>query len=165
MLHVGGIVGFLPLFTSHLQGWTWSRRLPWTNECNKFREVGSQETYNSPPQPVIVLDNSPHHCLQVDRSLSTCIVKAGMIWLCRKGIVSDETMSKNDLPVNSSTEAQIDINKIDRILANHGHAVRLPPYVWSKPIELTWASIKVGMYLQKLLHVTKDLVWLVTKDD
>jgi len=42
--------------------------------------------------------------------------------------VSDGTMSKNDL-VNSSTEAQIDINMIDHVLANHGHAVRLPPYV------------------------------------
>jgi len=46
-----------------------------------------------------------------------------MMWLCRKGTVSDETISKNDLPVNSSTEAQRDINKIDPILANHGHAV------------------------------------------
>jgi len=55
--------------------------------------------------------------------------KTRMIWFGRKGIVSDETMSKNDLPVNFSTEAQRDINKIDRILANHGHAVRLPPYV------------------------------------
>jgi len=43
--------------------------------------------------------------------------------------VSDETMNKNDLPVNFSTEAQRDTNKIDRILANNCHAVRLPPYV------------------------------------
>jgi len=138
VLHVGGIGGFLPPCTSHLQGWTWSRRLPWTNECNKFWEVGSQETSNFPPQPVIVLDSSASHCLQLDRLLSTCIVKTGMIWLCRKGIVSDETMSKNDLPVNSSTKVQRDINRIDRILANHGHAVWLPPYVWPKPIELSW---------------------------
>jgi len=74
-------------------------------------------------QPVIVLDNSPCHCLQVDRPLSTCIVQTGMMWLCKKGIVSDETMSKNYIPVNSSTKAHRDINKIDSILANHGHAV------------------------------------------
>jgi len=47
---------------------------------------------------------------------------------------SDETVSKNDLPVNSSTEAQRDINRIDHILANHGHAVWLLPNVWPKPI-------------------------------
>jgi hypothetical protein len=55
-------------------------------------------------------------------------LKTGMIWLGGKGIMSDETLSKNDLPVNYSTEAQRDINKIDCILANHGHAVRLPIY-------------------------------------
>ena len=43
--------------------------------------------------------------------------------------MSDETMSKNNLPVNSSSEAQRDINTIDHILSNHGHAVLLPSYV------------------------------------
>ena len=96
--------------------------------ATNFEKWGAKKiTPNFPPQPVI--DNSPYHCLHVDRRLSTCTVKWGMIWLCRKGIVSDETMSKNDLPVNSSTEAQRDINKIDCILANHGHVVQLPPYV------------------------------------
>ena len=46
-------------------------------------------------------------------------------------VVSHETMSKNDLTVKSSTEAQRDINRYNCILANHGHAVRLPPYLWS----------------------------------
>jgi len=61
---------------------------------------------NFPSELDIVLDNFPCHCLQFDRPLSTCIVKSCMIWLGRKGIVSDETLSKNGLPVNSSTEAQ-----------------------------------------------------------
>ena len=95
-----------------------------------FEKWGAKKvTSNFLPEPVIVLDNSPYFCLQVDRPLSTCIVKTGMIWLCRKGIVSDKTMSKNDLPFNFSTEAQSDINKIDHILANHCHAVRLPTYM------------------------------------
>ena len=69
-----------------------------------FEKWGAKKlTPNFPSQAVIFLDNSPYHCLQVDRPLSTCIVKTDMIWLCRKGIVSDETMSKNDFPVNSST--------------------------------------------------------------
>jgi len=88
------------------------------------RSGGSKKlTSNFLSQPVIVLDNSPSHCLQVGRPLSTCIVQTGMMWLCKKGIVSDETMSKNYIPVNSSTKAHRDINKIDSILANHGHAV------------------------------------------
>jgi len=63
--------------------------------ATNFEKCGAKKiTSNFPPQQVI--DNSPYHCLQVDRPLSTCILKTGMIWLCRKGIVSDETMSKND---------------------------------------------------------------------
>jgi len=73
-------------------------------------------TSNFPPQPVIVLVNSTYHCLQVDRPLSTCIVKTDMIWLSRKSIVSDETISKNDLPVNSSTEAQTAGMHLQRLL-------------------------------------------------
>ena len=45
-----------------------------------FEKWGAKKlTSNFPPQPVIVLDNSSYHCLQVDRPLSTCIVKAGML--------------------------------------------------------------------------------------
>jgi hypothetical protein len=72
-----------------------------------FEKWGAKKlTSNFPPQSVNVLDNSPYHCLLVDRPLSTCTVKSDMIWLCRKGIVSDETMSKHELPVNCSTGAQ-----------------------------------------------------------
>ena len=99
------------------------------NEKNLVKWGAKKQTSKFPSQLVIVLDNFPCHCLQFDRPLSTYIVKTGMIWLGRKGIVSDENLSKNDLPVNSSTEAQRDINKIDRILTNHGHTVRLPSYV------------------------------------
>ena len=97
--------------------------------AKNFVKWGAKErTSNFSSQLVIVLDNFPCHCLQVDRPLSTCIVKTGMIWISRKGIVSDEILSKNDVPVNSSTEAQRGINKIDCIPTNQGHAVHLPPY-------------------------------------
>jgi len=97
--------------------------------ATNFEKWGAKKLIsNFPPLPATVLDNSPYFCLQVDRPLSTCTVNTGMTWQCRKGIVS-ETMHKNDLTVNSSTEAQRDTNTIDRILDNHGHAVRLPPYM------------------------------------
>jgi len=64
------------------------------NAINFERWGAKKLSSNFPPQPVIVLDNSPCYCLQVDRPLSTWKVKAGLIWHSRKGIVSDETMSK-----------------------------------------------------------------------
>ena len=53
------------------------------NATNFEKWRAKKLTSNSPSQPVIVLDNSPHHSLQVHRPLSTCIVKIGMIWLGR----------------------------------------------------------------------------------
>jgi hypothetical protein len=98
--------------------------------ATNFRKWGAKKlTSNFPHKPIIFLDNSPYNCVQVDRPLSACIVKTGMIWLCWKGMVSDDTLSENDLPVNSSAEAPRYINQIDCILADNGHAVRLPPYV------------------------------------
>jgi len=94
-----------------------------------FEKWGSKKLTSNIPSHPVILDNFSYYCLEVDRPLSTCIVKSGMIQLCGKGIVYDETLSKSDLPINSSTEAQRDINKSDHILANHGHAVRLPPYM------------------------------------
>jgi len=64
------------------------------NATNFERWGAKKLSSNFPPQPVIVLDNSSYQCIQVKRPLSTCIVKTGLIWLSRKGIVSDETMSK-----------------------------------------------------------------------
>ena len=65
--------------------------------ATNFEKWGAKKlTSDFPSQPVIVLDNSLHHCLHVDRPLSTCILKIGLIWLGKKGIVSDETLSKNN---------------------------------------------------------------------
>ena len=125
-------VAYLRLITksSHTVGTVWEGDYHGQMIATYFEYRGAKKlTSNLPPQPVIVLDNSPYHCLQIDRPLSTCIVKRGMIWLSRKGIVSDETMSKYDFPVTSSTEGQRDINEIDCTLANNGHEVRLPPYL------------------------------------
>ena len=66
------------------------------NATNFEKWRAKKLTSDFPSQPVIVLDNSLHHCLHIDRPLSTCIVKTGMIWFRKKGIVSDETLSKND---------------------------------------------------------------------
>jgi len=54
-----------------------------TNATNFKKREAKKLTSNFPPQPVIVLDNSPYHCLQLDRPLSTCVVNTGMIRLCR----------------------------------------------------------------------------------
>jgi len=85
MLHAGGIGGFLPSCTSHLQGWVEAGDYRGQINATNFEKRGAKKLIsNFPPQPVIVLDNSPYYCLLVDRPLSTCTVKTGMIWFCRR---------------------------------------------------------------------------------
>ena len=91
MLHVGELVNFF--LCAHLIYKTGLEAGDYHGQMNSidFEKWGSKKlTSNFPLQPVI-LDNSAYRCLQVDRPLSACIVKTGMIWLCRNGIVSDET--------------------------------------------------------------------------
>ena len=48
--------------------------------ATNFEKWGTKKiTSNFPPQPVIVLDNFPSHCLQIDRLLSACLVKTHMM--------------------------------------------------------------------------------------
>jgi len=80
--------------------------------------------------------------------------------------VSDETLSKNDLPVNSSTETQdistrlitywlIMVTQFDCLYARDLN-------LWSshepKLKRLAHENITAGMHLQKLLRVTNELV-------
>ena len=86
MLHVGELVDFF--LHAHLI-YKAQSKAGQMNAKNFVKWGAKERTSNFPSQLVIVLDNFPCHCLQVDRPLSTCIVKTGMIWLGRKDIVSD----------------------------------------------------------------------------
>ena len=130
--------------------------------ATNFKKLGVKKlTSNFPFQPVIVLDNSPYHCLQVDRPLSTCTVKTGMIWLCRKGIVSDETISKITYqlilphkPKEISTKL-ITYWLIMLMQFNCCHTCDLNIQTSHKPKlkRLAHKNITTGMHLQKLLQV------------
>jgi hypothetical protein len=53
---------------------------------------------NLPAQSVIVLDNAPYRCLQIDKPPSSYAIRADMIaCLRKKGVNWSETMRKNEL--------------------------------------------------------------------
>ena len=95
-----------------------------------------------------------------------------MIWLCRKGIVSDETMSKYDLPVLPQKPKELSTKLIAYWLiivmqfgCLHMYDLNLQGSHESKLKRLTHENFTASMHLLQLLQVTNDLVWLVTKDD
>jgi hypothetical protein len=76
MLHVGGVVYFFLhahlIFRAGLEAGEYHGQMNATN----FEKRGAKKLTSSfPPQPLIFLHNSPYYSLQVDRPLSTCIVK------------------------------------------------------------------------------------------
>jgi hypothetical protein len=86
--------------------------------CEKW--VATKPLSNLPPQSVIAVDNAPFHCLLI-AVLSYAGKAYTVSWLCEECVVCDESVGKNDLSVNFSTEAQEVIYKSDHIMANHGH--------------------------------------------
>lgn len=65
------------------------------NAANFEKWVVKKLIPSPPPQSVIDLDNSPYHCLLIDKPPSAYTVKADMIsWLCKKGMNCNETMWK-----------------------------------------------------------------------
>ena len=77
MLYVGELLDFFlhahHIYKAGLQARDYRGQMNATN----FEKWGAEKL----TQPVLVLDDSSYHYLQVDSPLSTCIVKTGMIWL------------------------------------------------------------------------------------
>jgi hypothetical protein len=57
------------------------------NSANFEKWVIEKLVSNLPPHAVIVLDNGPYHCIQVDKPPSSYALKSDMIsWLCNNGV-------------------------------------------------------------------------------
>jgi hypothetical protein len=121
MLHVGGINGFLPnaaliykagsvtgdyngqMYVENFEKWAVEKLIP-----------------DLPAKSVIVIDNAPYKCLQIDKPPSAYAIKTDMIsWLRKKGVNCNETMRKNEiynliLPLKPKEK----IYKIDHIKKN-----------------------------------------------
>jgi transposase len=146
-----------------------NRLISQMNSANFEKWVVEKLVPNLPPHVVIVLDNAPYHCIQVDKPPSAYALKSDMIsWLRNNGVDYNATMCKDSLyklivPLKPKEKAF----KIYRILSDYGHTVvQLPPYMCNlNPIELAWAKIKrivtehnvtADLSLQKLLQTAHD---------
>ncbi|KAJ4431632.1 hypothetical protein ANN_20231 [Periplaneta americana] len=148
------------------------------NSGNFQKWVVNQLMPNLQPNSVVVLDNAPYHCIQVDKAPSPYALKGDMIeWLRKKGVECNETMRKNDLyklilPLKPKEKTY----RIDNMLSGSGHVViRLPPYMCDlNAIELAWSKIKRivrdtnvtgDLSLTKLRETTKNAIQEVTRQD
>jgi transposase len=136
-MHVVVINGYLP---NVQESWKWNRRLQWTNDCDRLREVDSQKTYSLSS---ILVSNCLrlyfYHCLWVDKP------SVMIVWLHKKGVVCDEILCKN-------YRYQLILPLKPTLITNHIHAVvHLPSYICEQnPIEFAYARLEKSPY--KLHH-------------
>ncbi|KAJ4444763.1 hypothetical protein ANN_06560 [Periplaneta americana] len=67
------------------------------NSVNFNKWVTEKLVPNLPPASVVVLDNAPYHCAQIDKPPTKYSVKSDITWLRNKGITCDESMRKEAL--------------------------------------------------------------------
>lgn len=179
ILHAGGASGFLAgAELIYKAGSTTGDYHGQMNSGNFQKWVVNQLMPNLQPNSVVVLDNAPYHCIQVDKAPSPYALKGDMIeWLRKKGVECNETMRKNDLyklilPLKPKEKTY----RIDNMLSGSGHVViRLPPYMCDlNAIELAWSKIKRivrdtnvtgDLSLTKLRETTKNAIQEVTRQD
>jgi hypothetical protein len=113
MLHVGGINGFL--YTAGSAPEVFHGQM---NAANFEKWAVEKLSPNLPAQSVIVLDNAPYHCLQINKPPSAYAIKADMIsWLRKKGVNCNKTVRKNELyNLILPLEPNEKIYKIDHML-------------------------------------------------
>jgi hypothetical protein len=179
MLHAGGINSFVPnaqfVYKTGSATGDYHGRM---NSANFGKWVVEKLVPYLPPYAVIVLGNTPYHCIQPDKPPSAYTRRRDIIsWLHNGGVNCSVTMCK-DSPYRLIVllKPKKKAFEIDSILSEYGHtAVQLPPYMCNlNPIELTRAIIKrivrehsvtVDLSLQKLLQMTNDAIGQVTQEN
>jgi transposase len=141
MLHVGGINGFVPnsqlVYKAGSVAGDYHGQM---NSANFEKWVVGKLVPSLPPHAVIALDDSPYHCIQVDKPPSAYTLKSDMIsWLRNSCVDCNASMRKDSrykliVPLKPKEKDF----KLGRILSDYEHTVvRLPPYMCDlNPIEL-----------------------------
>lgn len=144
---VGSKKGFLK--EAQLQFWAKSSQGDYHGQmnCANFEKWFQEKVLvNLPPHSVIVLDNAPYHCRQLNKPPTKYDTKAIMVeWLQIKEVECDESMRKEDLyELIVQNKPSQKSYVIDHLAASKGHkVVRLPPYNCDlNAIEFAWAKLK-----------------------
>jgi hypothetical protein len=105
MLHVGGINGFVPnAQLVYKAGSATGNYHGQMNSANFENWVVKKLVPNLSPHAVIVLDNAPYHCIQVDKPPLAYALESDMIsWLHNKGVNCNATMCAGIAFTNSDS--------------------------------------------------------------
>ncbi|PSN37128.1 hypothetical protein C0J52_12590 [Blattella germanica] len=119
-------------------------------DTSKFEKwFCTQVLVNLPPASIIVINNGPYYCRQVDKTPSQYDTKALMLeWLWKKGVACDDSMMKCVLyTLIKAYKPSQKTYVIDVMAAEKGHTVvRLPPYNHDlNAMDLVWKKVETAI--------------------
>lgn len=115
------------------------------NTQNFMKWMAEKVVPNLPEKSLVVMDNAPYHCTQINKPPTMASLKTEMQeWLRQKQIYFEESWTKPVLYDIIKTNKEQPVYEIDELLKQHNHeVVKLPPYHCDlNPIEKIWSLAK-----------------------
>lgn len=130
---------------------------------------------NLPERSLVVMDNAPYHCTQINKAPTMSSIKSEMQgWLQEKGVYFEESWTKAILFDLIKQNRGPPTYAVDELLKSHNHEVlKLPPYHCDlNPIEKIWSLVKrrvaeknVAQDPKEIVKLTEDAFESVTSQD
>lgn len=133
------------------------------NSTNFLKWMTEKLIPNLPEKSLVVMDNAPYHCIQLNKPPTMSSLKAQMQeWLQEKGIYFEETWTKAVLFDIIKQNKGPPTYAVDELLKRHNHEVlKLPPYHCDlNPIEKIWSLVKRRVADKNVAQNTKEIVKL-----
>lgn len=145
------------------------------NSSNFLKWMTEKLIPNLPERSLVVMDNAPYHCTQINKAPTMSNLKADMQkWLQENGVYFEESWTKAILFDLIKQNKGTPTYAVDELLKNHNHEVlKLPPYHCDlNPIEKIWSLVKrrvaeknVDQDTKKIVKLTEDTFASVTPED
>ncbi|XP_045450546.1 uncharacterized protein LOC123659374 [Melitaea cinxia] len=130
------------------------------NAKNFMRWMIEKILSNLPLNCIVVMDNAPYHCTQINKAPTMSNLKAEMQqWLSNNSIPFEDYWIKPQLYELIKKHKGEPVYEVDFLLNQHGHeVVRLPPYHCDlNPIEKIWATVKRRVAEKNVSQATSEI--------
>lgn len=174
--HAGSENGFVPnallIFRSQSQSADYHDDM---NASNFLKWMTEKVVPNLPENSLVVMDNAPYHCTQINKAPTMSNLKSEMqIWLREKNIFFEDSWTKAVLYDTIKKNKEPPVYAVDELLRQHNHeVVKLPPYHCDlNPIEKIWSLVKrrvaeknVAQDPKQIVELTEAAFASITEDD
>lgn len=145
------------------------------NSTNFLKWMTEKLIPNLPERSLVVMDNAPYHCTQINKPPTMSSLKNDMQqWLQEKGFYFEDSWTKAILYDLIKQNKGPPTYAVDELLKSHNHEVlKLPPYHCDlNPIEKIWSLVKrrvadknVAQDRKEIEKLTEEAFASITPED